>query len=97
MPTTGPSFLIRAHLSGLCLIIYVQREAIFSGQLLQQPDAFCPPAGMHGTVLGEIVHLIMRCKWPEAGIGPRKLTCSSVHTASAMCTPQDKSIQISPI
>lgn len=25
MPTTGPSFLIRAHLSGLCLIIYVQR------------------------------------------------------------------------
>lgn len=58
------------------------REAIFSGQFLQQPAAFCPPAGMHGAVLCEIVHLIMGCKWPEAGIGPHKLTCSSVHTAS---------------
>lgn len=46
----GPSFLIRAHLSGpASLSIY--REAILSGQLPLKTAAFCPPRGLYGTVL----------------------------------------------
>lgn len=77
----GPSFLIRAHLSGpASLSIY--REAILSGQLPLKTAAFCTPRGMYGTVLCEIIHLIIGLKGPQAAIGQHKVTFSSVHSSN---------------
>lgn len=57
-PQQDPSFLIRTYLSGLASLS-VYREGILSGQLPRKTAAFCPPTGKHGTVLYEIIHLII--------------------------------------